>query len=260
MCLDQKLLDSDTATGSTTATATATWTGAAAALKIKVVFNVGASDDCEVTDIQTSRNASSGTYSVVFTVTGTTIDMTGSVYGCRYLDADGNELTTDTAIAAEGYSVGEVINVNGVESENQSQVLDNPLILDIGEAFSVTERLNADFGNVPFVVDITDTFLNSLLDMNDTALVVSEDLFIENLFELTKIEHHIESEVKKYSVFQLTDTGETFTEVVCDRGTTGETGGDLLYSDNAIYDSRFRIGVTQEEIDADNDYTKPILL
>jgi hypothetical protein len=152
---------------------------------------------------------------------------------------------------------GEAVNHDNLTNEDGLTFREvNPLLISDAEAKTVSENFVAEFGTPEFNIRLTDSFVNALVEVNDQALVVSEDLVDTNLYEVLSIEHDISSETSKQSKYELVDTGRDITEqgdFIYDRNLYF-IGANFTYDSGLIYDASFPIGVTASEILAQRDY------
>jgi len=160
--------------------------------------------------------------------------------------------------AAPAY-YGEAVDVDNLENNNGNRVqLTNELLISMAETQAVAERHIEDFGTPAFDIDIDYAYLDSLTQASDQALVVSEDLFYNQIFQVISIIYKIGSETEKTAEFELHDTGRTFYDIVYDLDLYGNIGFNWQFGIGIIYDSKYRIGVTRAEILAQKTYTQDI--
>ena len=239
---EQEVIDETTTLGSDTFTTDGdheiSWSNDAIAKYWEKTINSGNLDITAVEFDDANKKA-------IFTLSGAG-SITITVKGCEFS-------TSVPAYYGEAADVDNLENNNG----NRNQLI-NELIISMAEAQAVAERHIEDFGTPVFDVDITYAFLDSLTQASDQALVVSEDLFYNQIFQVISIKYKIESETEKFAEFELYDTGRTFYDVIYDLDYFEDIGFDWQYDIGLIYDSDYRIGVTRAEILAQKTYTQDI--
>jgi hypothetical protein len=213
-----------------------TWANNATYKFIKVTYGSGNVDGA-ISAIDMANT------SATVTVTGSTVDITVYIYGNEFQSTDPTYL-------------GEAVNAANLLANNGFRYREiNPLIKDDTEADDTCENFITEFGDPAYNVMVFESFLNPLNEMNDQALLVSEDFFEDSLYETTEINYNMRDETNKRTIVKLLDTGRKYTDeapIVWNRDLYGAPSWQL---DNGfILDAGHRIGATRSEILADTTY------
>lgn len=217
----------DEAVGATASTVVLDWSGVGNAAYLRYTFDIN-SGDAAITGITWTRTGAT------FTLSGSSIDVTIRVYGCPYTG---------------GAIVGEQIDpTNAGENDGATRQLNNPLILTEAEAERMATDYLSLFAEVPYTVKVQDAYANGLLELADTALLVSSTFFETTIYEVTSIKHIFASVVEKYTEYELSDSGRNSPELTYD--TLFETT-QFVYDAGYIYDGRYPVGTSYETISAD---------
>lgn len=217
----------DTQTYNTAGTKTLSWVGDAQFKRYTIVINSG---DAIVTQSDVTNT------SIVFIITGTTIDVTITVYGDKW---------SSTAPAFEGEYINQT---NMIAQKGFTATRVNPLIVSDAEARLIAKGDIEDYGEPIYEANkILWPYMNLIPAMNDMVLLWSKHTFLERLFFITSIAHDYNSGGDK-TTFAVDDSGHTFAEL-----------GSFRYDDVMRYGQGYLYGmdlgvlVSEDDVDDINE-------
>jgi hypothetical protein len=235
---DQQTIDPekqlDTATYNTTGQKTLTWSPDAEYKRYTVVVNSG--DAMVVLD-----DVNPG--SIVFTISGTSIDVTITVFGNEWPsapDKEGEWIDHDNMIANRG---------------NTARMI-NPLVLSDAECSDIAQGFIERFGTPDKEANnLKYPYLHLLLEQNDMNLIWSRYTFVDDLYFITGIIYHWDNSARPAdnTIFNLDDSGLDFGDLgdyIYDRDKAPVSGTIMLYDIGYVYDMADGPAATDAEIDA----------
>ncbi len=225
------------ATYSTTGTKTLSWSGNAIAKYVQYTVNSG---DAVISSVDMKNESAD------VVITGTSIDISIAIWGCKY------------SSGAPTYQ-GESVNWANLDSGDgvTSRVV-NPLVISDAECETISDNFIADYGLPDYNVDLKDSYINALVEINDIAMFVSDDFFEDGLYSVIGITYTMDSEVSKNATFFLQDTGLNFSDqgsFLYDRDFYDTTVTAIDYDIGNIYDANYAIGASASEIGTSQYYS-----
>jgi hypothetical protein len=205
-----------------------------------VTYNAG--NDGVITNINMNNK------SAVITVTGTVIDIDVDIMGCEFKSTEPTYL-------------GEAVNTNNIlNTEGFRYAEENPLVKDNTEADTICTNFISEYGTPAYNVTVQEAYLNPLHEINDLALLISQDFFEDTLYEETEIHIIMDDDVNKRTIVKLLDTGrklsDSFTIIWDNALFNTETA--IQWDTSLIWDSSYAIGSTRAEILAEKNYIQDL--
>ena len=178
----------------TAGTKVMSWAGDAEYKRYSVTVNTG---DAVVT--LTSVDPTN----ITFEITGATIDVDISIHGLRW--------TSAPLVEGESINHENMVANNGITTR-----IENKLLLSDTEAKNIAKGFIDEFGSpVNEVGSLRWPYLHLLLEQNDSALLWSRFVFLDDIFAITGIKYHWDRAERPSdsTVFTLDDTGKNFADV-----------------------------------------------
>jgi len=204
----------------------------------------GSSADFSMVIKECNTSVTSGsTPNIVFTITGTTIDVDIKVYGCEWS-------------ASDPIFEGEYINLeNQTDKKGVTVKIENPYFASgtDAEVKKFVEAFGDDYGTPSVEIgNLQYPYLNLIDDLNDPDLIWSKLAFTDDIFAITGKQYKWSENPGDMTTYKLIDTGLDFSDL-----------GDIIYDepskliqyDNGfVYDMKFGPQATDAEIEAGTVY------
>lgn len=222
-----------------------TWTNEAGYKRV-VYDSTGSSSDFAITikEINTGVTDPVDGPNVVFTITGTTINVDISVYGCEWS-------ASDPSVEAEYINLANMTDKKGVTITIENPYFKSGTDADVKD---IAEGFGADYGNPSVEIgNLVYPYLNLIDDLNDPVLIWSRLFFNDDIFAVTAKSYRWSENPNDGTNYKLIDTGINFSDlgtIIYDSGT------ELIKYDNGfVYDMNFGPQATEAEIDAGTIHT-----
>jgi hypothetical protein len=241
---DAEILLNGTQNFTSTGDVTYEWTNEAGYKRV-VYDSSGSSADFNmvIKEINTAIT-SGGLPNIVFTITGTTINVDIKVYGCEWSSGD-------PVVEGEYINLENQTDKKGVTIKIENPFLASGTDVDVKQ---IVEAFGEDYG-VPNVEisNLQYPYLNLIDDLNDPDLIWSKLAFTDDIFAVTGKSYRWSENPNDSTTYKLIDTGldlSDLTDIIYD------DPSQLLHYDNGfVYDMKFSPQATDEEIEAGTVYT-----
>ena len=196
----------------TTGTKTLTWANPNMSKRWEIVVNSG--------DAVVSYVSNTGTQ-MVFSITGTSIDVDITVYGC--------EVSTPPSCYAEEFNADNFEDGVGITHEIINRYLSGD------DAADLTARIVAEYGTPDYTVSV-ELPLNPLIELNDRLLILEKNTNTKTIYVVESISHQFAAKgASAKTSLSLRDIGFDFANYVYDRGDIVGFA-DMLYDNGFVYD------------------------
>jgi len=204
----------------------------------------GSSADFSMVIKECNTSVTSGsTPNIVFTITGTTIDVDIKVYGCEWS-------------ASDPIFEGEYINLeNQTDKKGVTVKIENPYFASGTDADvkKFVEAFGDDYGTPSVEIgNLQYPYLNLIDDLNDPDLVFSKLAFTDDIFAIVGKTYKWSEKPGDFTTYKLVDTGidlSDLSDIIYD------APSNLIdYDHGFIYDMKFGPQATDEEIEAGTVY------
>lgn len=196
----------------TTGTKTLSWANPSMSKRWEVVVNSG---DAVVTYV-----SNTGTQ-MVFSITGTSIDVDITVHGC--------EINTPPACYAEEFNSTQFEDGVGITHEIVNRYLTGDAAADLAA------RMCAEYGTPEYTVSV-ELPLNPIVELNDRLLIMEKNTNTKTIYVVEGISHSFSAKgASAKTSLTLRDIGFNFENYVYDRGDIVGFS-DMLYDNGFVYD------------------------
>lgn len=195
-------------------------------------------DNGSSSDLSISINSVEPQY-ITFDVSGTTIDIDITIFG--------NDWNTDPDYEGEWINYSNMVNNKGVTSR-----IINPLLISDDEARDIGHGFNEKYGSPTLeAMGIEYPYLNLLLEQNDTCLLWSRFLYLDDLFFITGMKYQWNIQ-QDSSSFNLMDSGLNFEDegaFIYDRDEPPVNTTAIIYDAGFLYDMQYGVDGKPSDVD-----------
>lgn len=188
---------------------------------------------------------------ITFTLSGTTIDATVYIYGCKLQSSppstgewivDVNHVSTTKALETAGYN----------RRDGFTHKLTNVFCDTSAKAATIAEYFGSEYGNRRFELSVSGPG-NPLLEINDKVMVFERYTNSSSIFILTGISHEFTAEGASFkSSYKFTDFGFTLPSLIWDLAGIVEGAADLDWDVGYLWDQDQGSTATEDTTDYSN--------
>jgi len=181
---------------------------------------------------------------IVFTITGSAVDVDISVYGCEWTAAD-------PTVEAEYINLENQVDKKGVNITIENPYFVSGTDTDVKD---IAEGFGDDYGTPDVEIgNLVYPYLNLIDDLNDPILIWSRLFFDDDIFAITGKSYRWSEKPNDGTNYKMIDTGINFSDL-SDINYDNKTGL-IVYDHGLIYDMNFGPQATEAEIDAGTIHT-----